>query len=253
MKLISFNVNGIRAITKKTFLEDLAVMNPDVICLQETKANEAQVAEALKDLKGYEVIAHSAERPGYSGTAMLTKHKPLSVKFGLGIAEHDNEGRLITAEFNDFYLLGVYVPNSGSELARLDYRETWDAALLAHMQELDKKKPVLLCGDLNVANKAIDLANPKSNYNKSAGFTQREINGIDNFINAGFKDTFRHFYPEEVKYSWWSARFNSRAKNVGWRIDYFLCSERFLPQLEDAFILNEVFGSDHCPVGIKLK
>ncbi|MFM9422214.1 MAG: hypothetical protein RIR06_675 [Bacteroidota bacterium] len=253
MKIISFNVNGVRAVVKKTFIEDMTAYNADVICLQETKANDAQVAEALQPLSSnYTIFSCSAERPGYSGTAVLSKVKPLSVSYGLGIDEHDTEGRVITCEFKDFYLINTYVPNSGSELARLDYRETWDEALLNYMLELEKKKPVVLCGDLNVAHQPIDLANPKSNYNKSAGYTQREIDGLSNFIAAGYKDTFRHFHADTVKYSWWSARFNSRAKNVGWRIDYFLASEKLLAQMNDAFILNDIMGSDHCPVGIDL-
>lgn len=251
MKLISFNVNGVRAITKKTFVDDVRAMNPDILCLQETKANDQQTEEALQAFDEYFIYTSSAVRPGYSGTAVLTKTKPLSVTYGLGIEEHDQEGRSIIAEYEDFILVNCYVPNSGSELARLDYREKWDADLLDFLKNLEKKKPVVFCGDLNVAHKAIDLANPKSNYNKSAGFTQREINGIENLLNAGFVDTFRHFYPEEVKYSWWSARFNSRAKNVGWRIDYFLVSPDITTRLKDAFILNDVMGSDHCPVGIE--
>jgi exodeoxyribonuclease-3 len=251
MKLISFNVNGVRAITKKTFVDDVRAMNPDILCLQETKANDQQTEEALQAFDEHFIYTSSAVRPGYSGTAVLTKTKPLSVTFGLGLEEHDQEGRSIIAEYEDFILVNCYVPNSGSELARLDYREKWDADLLDFLKNLEKKKPVVFCGDLNVAHKAIDLANPKSNYNKSAGFTQREINGIENLLNAGFVDTFRHFYPEEVKYSWWSARFNSRAKNVGWRIDYFLVSPTLTAQLKDAFILNDVMGSDHCPVGIE--
>lgn len=251
MKLISFNVNGVRAITKKTFVDDVRTMNPDILCLQETKANDQQTEEALQAFDEYFIYTSSAVRPGYSGTAVLTKTKPLSVTYGLGIEEHDQEGRSIIAEYEDFILINCYVPNSGSELARLDYREKWDADLLDFLKNLEKKKPVVFCGDLNVAHKAIDLANPKSNYNKSAGFTQREINGIENLLNAGFVDTFRHFYPEQVKYSWWSARFNSRAKNVGWRIDYFLVSPAITSRLKDAFILNDVMGSDHCPVGIE--
>jgi exodeoxyribonuclease III len=253
MKIISFNVNGVRAITKKTFIDDVRTMNPDILCLQETKANDAQTEEALQAFDEYFIYTSSAVRPGYSGTAVLTKMKPISVSFGIGMEEHDQEGRTIVAEYDHFYLVNCYVPNSGSELARLDYREQWDADLLAFLLKLESKKPVVFCGDLNVAHRAIDLANPKVNYNKSAGFTQREINGIENLLNAGFIDSFRHFYPEAIKYSWWSARFNSRAKNVGWRIDYFLVSNSFVDQLQDAFILNDVFGSDHCPVGIDIK
>lgn len=252
MKLISFNVNGVRAITKKTFIDDVRLMNPDILCLQETKANDQQTEEALQSFDEYFIYTSSAVRPGYSGTAILTKEKPLNVTYGLGIEEHDQEGRSIIAEFDKFILVNCYVPNSGAELARLDYREKWDADLLIFLKKLEEKKPVVFCGDLNVAHTAMDLANPKSNYNKSAGFTQREINGLENLFQAGFVDTFRHFYPETVKYSWWSARFNSRAKNVGWRIDYFLVSKSFVPLIKDAFIENDIFGSDHCPVGIIL-
>jgi exodeoxyribonuclease-3 len=252
MKLISFNVNGVRAITKKNFIDDVRLMNPDILCLQETKANDQQTEEALQAFDEYFIYTSSAVRPGYSGTAVLTKEKPLNVSYGLGMEDHDQEGRSIVAEFENFILVNCYVPNSGSELARLDYREKWDADLLVFLKSLETKKPVIFCGDLNVAHKAIDLANPKSNYNKSAGFTQREINGIENLLQAGFVDTFRHLYPEDVKYSWWSARFNSRAKNVGWRIDYFLVSESLVPKIKDAFIENDIFGSDHCPVGVVL-
>jgi len=250
MKLISFNVNGIRATVKKGLFESIKQMNPDVLCLQETKANDDQVREALFGLEGYHIYSNSADKPGYSGTAILSKEKPLSVVNGLGIAEHDTQGRCITAEYKDFYLVNTYVPNSGQDLVRLDYRTTWDVALLNHLKNLEKKKPVVWCGDMNVAHKPIDLANPKPNYNKTAGYTQREIDGMDTVHASGFIDTFRNKFPEVVKYSWWSARFNSRAKNVGWRIDYFMVSKSFLPHVQDAFILNEIEGSDHCPVGI---
>ena len=253
MKLISFNVNGIRATVKKGLLKDIEIMQPDILCLQETKANDEQVREALKDLKGYEIYTSSAEKAGYSGTAILSKTKPLDVTYGLGISEHDTQGRTITAEYKDFYLVNTYVQNSGQELVRLDYRVTWDEALLKHLKNLEKKKPVIWCGDINVAHRAIDLANPKSNYNKTAGYTQKEIDGLDAYQKAGFVDTFRHFYPEVVKYSWWSARFNSRAKNIGWRIDYFMVSKSIVSNIKDAFILNEIEGSDHCPVGINLE
>jgi len=252
MKLISFNVNGIRATVKKGLFDSISKMGPDILCLQETKANDEQVKEALSGLQGYEVYSSSAEKAGYSGTAILTKKKPISVSYGLGIKEHDTQGRTITAEFEDFYLVNTYVPNSGQELVKLDYRVEWDKALLNFLKELEKKKPVIWCGDMNVAHQAIDLANPKSNYNKSAGYTQKEIDGLTNYLNAGFVDTFRHFYPDTVKYSWWSARFNSRTKNVGWRIDYFIVSKSLMPKVKDAFILNEIEGSDHCPVGVDL-
>lgn len=253
IKIISFNVNGIRASAKKTLMSDIREMNPDIICFQETKANDEQVQDTLKELTAYQLFVNSAERPGYSGTAVLTRIKPLAHQYGVGKEEHDKEGRCITLEFDKFYLINTYVPNSGQELVRLDYRESWDAHMLSYLKKLEKKKPVVWCGDLNVAHQPIDLANPKTNYNKSAGYTQREIDGFGNFLKNGFVDTFRHFYPELVKYSWWSARFNSRAKNVGWRIDYFLVSKGLLPVVSDAFILNEIMGSDHCPVGILIQ
>ena len=191
-------------------------------------------------------------KKGYSGTAILSKKEPINVTYGLGIDEHDQEGRLISAEYEHFFFITTYVPNSGGDLHRLTYRTKWDKDLLAFIDKKNKFKPVFLCGDLNVAHQPIDLKNPKSNYNKTPGYTQLEIDGMTNFINAGYTDTFRHFYPEEIKYSWWSYRFNSRAKNVGWRLDYFLASQDGLDMIKDAFILNDVMGSDHCPVGIDL-
>ncbi|MEN9639398.1 MAG: exodeoxyribonuclease [Bacteroidota bacterium] len=252
MRIISFNVNGIRAIMKKGLADSISQMKPDIIGFQETKANDDQVAEALKTVEGYHLYSSSAVRPGYSGTAILSKEKPLSVVYGLGKEIHDQEGRTITAEYKDFYVINSYIPNSGSELARLPYRKEWDADMLKHLQKLEAKKPVIFIGDMNVAHQPIDLANPKSNYNKSAGYTQDEIDGMTTYKDH-FVDTFRHFNPETVKYSWWSARFNSRAKNVGWRIDYVLTSKSLLPRIKDAFILNEIEGSDHCPVGIEIK
>lgn len=253
MKIISFNVNGIRAITQKTFFEDIRSLNADVICLQETKATAEQTKEALAELSEYEVYANESVKKGYSGTALLTRKKPISVFYNMGIEDHDQEGRITGAEFDDFYLITAYVPNSGSELLRLEYRQTWDQAFLAFLKEKEKIKPIILCGDLNVAHKPIDLARPKQNYNKTAGFMQEEIDGMDAFAANGFIDTFRTFNNETVKYSWWSYRGGARPKNVGWRIDYFLVSEKFLPNIKEAFILNDVFGSDHCPVGIVLK
>lgn len=252
MKILSFNVNGIRAVVGKTFIADMQAHNPDVICLQETKATPEQVKEAVAPLSGYHIYAHSAERKGYSGTAILSKTEPLSVSYGIGLPEHDTEGRVICAEFQNFFLVTVYVPNSGSELLRLAYRQTWDAAFLAYLKALELKKPVLVCGDFNVAHQAIDLARPKENYNKAAGYMQEEIDGMNAYIAADLLDTFRTLYPNEVKYSWWSYRAGARQKNVGWRIDYFLMSAQMRPQLKDAFILNEVLGSDHCPVGVAL-
>jgi exodeoxyribonuclease-3 len=252
MKIISFNVNGIRAITKKSFVEDMQRVDADIICLQETKATSEQVAEAVSELKGYHVFAHEAEKKGYSGTAILSKEEPISVMRNIGIDEHDTQGRVICAEYKEFYVISVYVPNSGSELLRLSYRQTWDESFLVYLKNLEAKKSVIVCGDFNVAHKAIDLARPKPNYNKSAGFMQEEIDGMDAFTSNGFIDTFRYKNGEEVKYSWWSYRGGAREKNVGWRIDYFLVSEAIQNKINDAFILNDVHGSDHCPVGIEL-
>lgn len=250
MKIISFNVNGIRAIIKKTFIEDMCSLNADVICLQETKATVEQTKEALSGLEGYEVYGNEAERKGYSGTAIITRKKPLSVFYNIGINEHDNEGRVTGVEFEDFYLVTAYIPNSGSELLRLGYRRTWDEAFLNYLKNLEKIKPVVVCGDFNVAHKAVDLARPKENYNKSAGFMQEEIDGMDAYTSNGLVDTYRALNNDTIKYTWWSYRGGARQKNVGWRIDYFLVSESLLPKVKEAFILNETEGSDHCPVGI---
>ena len=252
MKIISFNVNGIRAIMQKSFVEDMKKVDADIICLQETKATVEQVKEVAKAVDGYHVFANEAERKGYSGTAILTKHVPISVTYYIGKQEHDNEGRITCAEFEAYFLITVYVPNSGSELARLGYRQTWDKEFLAYLKNLEKTKPGIVCGDFNVAHKAMDLARPKENYNKSAGFMQEEIDGMDAFTSNGLVDTFRAKNGDEIKYSWWSYRAGARGKNIGWRIDYFLVSESLLPKVKDAFILNEVMGSDHCPVGISL-
>lgn len=252
MKIISFNVNGIRAIMQKSFAQDMRDVNADVICLQETKATVDQVQEAVAVLGDYHVYANEAERKGYSGTAILSKEKPLNVTFDIGHGDHDNEGRVTCAEFNDFFLVTVYVPNSGSELLRLGYRQTWDKDFLAYLKQLETKKPVVVCGDFNVAHKAVDLARPKQNYNKAAGYMQEEIDGMDAFTSNGLVDTFRALNGDEVKYSWWSYRAGARGKNIGWRIDYFLVSERFMPQVKTASIYNEIMGSDHCPVGIEL-
>lgn len=252
MKILSFNVNGIRAIAQKNFFPDMVKGGFDVICLQETKATVEQVIETVAPLNGYQVFGNEAERKGYSGTAMLTKQQPISVSYGIGISEHDAEGRVICAEFEDFYLITVYVPNSGSELLRLGYRQQWDADFLRYLKQLEAKKPVVVCGDLNVAHKSIDLARPKANYNKSAGHMQEEMDGMDNYISNGFVDTFRAKNGDEVKYSWWSYRGGARDKNIGWRIDYFLVSESFLPKIKNSTIYNDIFGSDHCPVGIEI-
>ncbi|MEY3682981.1 MAG: hypothetical protein RLZZ289_1516 [Bacteroidota bacterium] len=252
MNIISFNVNGIRAVVGKTFITDMQALNPDIICLQETKATPEQVQDAVSSLKGYHVFASSAERKGYSGTAILSKEMPLNVNYGIGIAEHDNEGRVICAEYDNFFLITVYVPNSGSELLRLAYRQTWDAAFLSYLKNLEQQKPVLVCGDFNVAHQAIDLARPKENYNKAAGYMQEEIDGMNAYVGSGLIDTFRTLNPDTVKYSWWSYRAGARQKNVGWRIDYFLASAALQPAIKEAYILNDILGSDHCPVGVAL-
>lgn len=252
MKLVSWNVNGIRAAMNKEFAASFASMNCDVLCLQETKAQDEQVIEALKDIEGYQVFTNSALKKGYSGTSIISRVAPLNVSCDMGIEEHDQEGRVLCAEFADFYLVTVYTPNSGSELKRLDYRQQWDADFLKYLKQLEKNKAVVVCGDLNVAHKPIDLARPKANYNKSAGFTQQEIDGLDNLVEAGFVDTFRHKHPETAKYSWWSYRAGARGKNVGWRIDYFLTSEALASRITDAQIYNDILGSDHCPVMLEL-
>src|SRR5690554_451695 len=227
-------------------------MQPDVICLQETKAQDTQVLTALEELAGYHIYTNSAVRLGYSGTAMLCRTAPNEVSPGLGLDEHDQGGRVITAEFDDLFLVTVYTPNAGEGLRRLDYREQWDHAFREYVQHLEKRKPVVVCGDLNVCHRPIDIARPKANYNKSPGYTQREIDGLDRLLDAGYIDTFRHFYPDTVKYSWWSMRGGARARNVGWRLDYFLASRALESRLREAEILNDIYGSDHCPVVLEL-
>ena len=252
-KLISWNVNGIRAIIKKDFIQDIKNLDPDILCLQETKAQPEDAKTALEVVPGYHTYINSSKaRKGYSGTAILSKTEPVNVTYDMGIEEHDQEGRVITAEFEDYFLVTVYTPNSGAGMKRLDYRATWDEAFKNHLEALNEKKPVIVCGDLNVAHREIDIARPKANYNKTSGYTQTEIDGLDNILAAGFIDTFRHFHPEKVKYSWWNYKFRARDRNVGWRIDYFLISEELTPKLKSAEIYNDLFGSDHCPVGIEL-
>jgi len=253
MKLVSWNVNGIRAIIKKNFFSDLSQINPDILCMQETKAQDDQVAEVLENIEGYRLFTNSAQRPGYSGTAVLSRIEPLRVTKGINVQAHDTEGRVLCLEFDRFFLVNVYVPNSGAELLRLGYRQEWDLAFYNYLKDLEKNKPVIVCGDLNVAHKPVDLARPKENYNKAAGYMQEEIDGMDRLTGGGLEDTFRRLHPDEKdRYSWWSYRAGARAKNIGWRIDYFLVSSSFLPSVKEAFILEEVTGSDHCPVGIVL-
>ncbi|MBF2413771.1 exodeoxyribonuclease III [Listeria welshimeri] len=249
MKLISWNVNGLRAAVKKGFLEYFEEVDADIFCLQETKLQEGQIE---LDLKAYKDYWNYAVKKGYSGTAIFTKVEPLSVQYGLGIPEHDTEGRVITLEFEAFFMVTVYTPNSQAELKRLDYRMTFEDAILEYIKNLDKTKPVVLCGDLNVAHEEIDLKNPKTNR-KNAGFSDEERAKFSAFLDAGFIDSFRYFYPDLTDaYSWWSYRMNARARNTGWRIDYFVVSKRLKDKLVDAKIHAEALGSDHCPVELEL-
>ncbi len=248
MKFISWNVNGFRACLNKGFEEFFKNEDADFFCIQETKMQPDQ-AEFKPD--GYYQYWYSAEKKGYSGTAVFTKHEPISVWYGLDIDKHDHEGRAITLEYENFYLLCVYTPNSQRELARLDYRREWEDDLREYIKSLDSTKPVIYCGDLNVAHEEIDLKNPKTNHH-SAGFTDEERNKFTELLNSGFRDTFRTLYPEKVEYSWWSYMFHAREKNVGWRIDYFVVSDRIMPKVKDSIIYTRIMGSDHCPVGIEI-
>jgi exodeoxyribonuclease-3 len=250
---VNWNVNGIRSIVKKDFIKDIREMNPDVLCLQETKGAAEEVKSALEIFPEYKTYVNSSKaRKGYSGTAILSKEEPLSVSYDLGFEEHDQEGRVITAEYLTYFLTTVYTPNSGEELQRLDYRSRWDKEFMYYLLWLRRRKPVILCGDLNVAHQPIDIARPKENYNKSAGFTQTEIDGFTRLLESGFVDTFRRFYPETVKYTYWNYVTNARAKNAGWRIDYFLVSENLAEKVKDAMVYDQYLGSDHCPVGLKI-
>lgn len=250
LKLISWNVNGIRACLNKGFDEFFKSTDADIFCIQETKCRPEQV-EWL-EYEGYMSYWNSAEKKGYSGTAVFTKIKPIAVTYGIGIEEHDHEGRVITMEYEDFYLVNVYTPNSKRELERLDYRQVWEDAMREYLLKLDKKKPVIMCGDLNVAHNEIDLANPKTNT-QNAGFTIEERTKMTELLDAGFTDSYRYLYPEkEGKYTWWSYMRKSREKNIGWRIDYFIVSDRIKDKIKEASIYDDVLGSDHCPIGLEI-
>ena len=249
MKLISWNVNGIRACLNKGFSDFFKEVNADIFCLQETKCQPEQIN---LEFEGYTSYWNSAERKGYSGTAIFTKKQPVNVTYGIGIEEHDKEGRIITLEFENFYLVTNYTPNAKRELERLDYRMVWEDEIRKYLLELNKKKPVIMCGDLNVAHEEIDLKNPKTNKG-NAGFTNDEREKMTELLNAGFIDSYRYLYPEKIEYSWWSYMGHAREKNVGWRIDYFIVSNDFRENIKDATIYTEILGSDHCPVGLEIK
>lgn len=252
--MVNWNVNGLRSIIKKDFLKDVKMMAPDILCLQETKAAVEEVKSSLELINGYHIYVNcSKARKGYSGTAILSREQPLNITCDMGIEEHDQEGRVMTAEFPNFYLVTVYVPNSGEGLKRLEYRGKWNEDFRRYLVSLNQKKPVIVCGDFNVAHQPIDIARPKENYNKSAGYTQLEIDDFTKLLESGFVDVFRRFYPEEVKYTYWNYMFNARSRNVGWRIDYFLVSEELVPKVKDAPIYNQYLGSDHCPVALKIE
>ncbi|HEX8549419.1 MAG TPA: exodeoxyribonuclease III [Cytophagaceae bacterium] len=254
LHLVNWNVNGIRSIIKKDFLKDIQTLDPDILCLQETKASAEEAKTVLALLPDYKVYVNSSKaRKGYSGTAILSKTEPISLVCDMNIEEHDLEGRVITAEYEKFYLVTVYAPNSGDGLKRLDYREKWDADFRSYVLALNSKKPVIIAGDMNVAHQAIDIARAKENFNKSAGYTQKEIDGFDLLLKEGFVDTYRHFHPEDIKFTYWNNFFNSRARNVGWRIDYFLVNSSLVNAVKDASIHTEFMGSDHCPISLIIK
>jgi len=254
MRITTWNVNGIRAVMKKEFPASVESLNTDVLCLQETKAQVDEVDKALKDFtEEYDIYRNSAERKGYSGTAILTHQKPLNVTYGMDNPEFDNEGRVITAEYNDFYLVTVYTPNGGQELKRLDFKDAWNGVFQEFLEKLEQTKPVISCGDFNVAHRPIDLKNPDSNYNKTAGYNQVEIDGMDRLLGAGFVDVFRHLNPDKVEYTYWSYRFNARARNAGWRIDYFIISPKLIDKVKNITIHPEIMGSDHCPVSLDIE
>ena len=254
MKLISWNVNGLRAVINKGFEEFFKEINADIFCIQETKMQEEQLEEKINTIfDGYKMYWNSAEKKGYSGTAIFSKKEPVNIKYGIGIEEHDKEGRVITLEFEKFYMVNCYTPNSKRELERLDYRMIWEEDFRNYLLELNKKKPVILCGDLNVAHKEIDLKNPKTNR-RNAGFTDEEREKMTELLNSGFVDSFRYLYPDKTdKYTWWSYMFKAREKNAGWRIDYFIVSDRIKDKIKESYIFSEIMGSDHCPVGLDIE
>ena len=254
MKLISWNVNGLRAVINKGFEEFFKEINADIFCIQETKMQEEQLEEKINTIfNGYKMYWNSAEKKGYSGTAIFSKKEPVNIKYGIGIEEHDKEGRVITLEFEKFYMVNCYTPNSKRELERLDYRMIWEEAFRNYLLELNKKKPVILCGDLNVAHKEIDLKNPKTNR-RNAGFTDEEREKMTELLNSGFVDSFRYLYPDKTdKYTWWSYMFKAREKNAGWRIDYFIVSDNIKDKIKESYIFSEIMGSDHCPVGLDIE
>ncbi len=250
MKIISWNVNGIRAVVSREFIPHFDLLDADIFCIQETKAQDDQVQEALSELTGYHICSNSATKKGYSGVAIISKETPIKITTDIGIEEHDDEGRVIAVEFDKFIMVNVYVPNSGEGLKRLDYRSEWDKAFAAYLKKIRKKKPVIVTGDFNVAHQPIDLARPKENYNKTSGYTQTEIDGMDLILKQGFIDAFRHTDKDKVQYSFWSVRFGARAKNVGWRIDYFLVDEKLKEHIKSSAIHDQLLGSDHCPIEV---
>lgn len=252
MRIVSWNVNSIRAIIKKDFMESVKKMNPDILCLQETKATNTDTLNALLPLNAYVIYCNSADRKGYSGTALLSKNKPLKIMDSGNEVDEEKEGRLICAEYPEFFLINVYVPNAGQTLERLDYKKNWNTRFLAYLKKMDSLKPLIVCGDFNVAHHPVDLKNDKANYNKTAGYTQIEIDGMNNLLNANFVDSFRYFHPNEVAYTFWNYRFNARERNIGWRIDYFLISERLINKVKSANIHPAFYGSDHCPISLDI-
>lgn len=252
MKIVSWNVNGVRAAVKKDFFKQFKKFNADIFCLQETKAQVEQTAEALSKIKDYHIYSNHAEKKGYSGVTILSKVEPKKVVYGIGVEEHDNEGRVVTCYYDDFIMINVYVPNSGASQKRLGYRQEWDVAFAHYLKKTRRKKPVIVTGDFNVARHAIDLARPKQNYNKTSGYMQEEIDGIEGLYKVGFVDAYRTFYPEKVQYTFWSTRFGARGKNVGWRIDHFMVDKRIKDEINDSLILDQEMGSDHCPITLDI-